>query len=49
MAYGVGVETRPPETAVSADRAGAIGGLAPALVASGPGSSSLFLRHRSCR
>jgi hypothetical protein len=31
------VETRPPETAGSADRAGAIGGLAPALVASGTG------------
>ena len=29
------VETRPPETVGSADRAGAIGGLAPALVASG--------------
>jgi hypothetical protein len=32
------VETRPPETAGSADGAGAIGGLAPALVASGGGS-----------
>jgi hypothetical protein len=29
------VETRPPETVDCADRAGAIGGLAPALVASG--------------
>jgi hypothetical protein len=40
VAYGVGVETRPPETAGSADGAGAIGGLAPALVASGVESSS---------
>jgi hypothetical protein len=37
MAYGAHVETRPPETVGSADRAGAIGGLAPALVASGVG------------
>jgi hypothetical protein len=40
VAYGVDVETRPPETVGSADRAGAIGGLAPALVASGAGSST---------